>query len=112
MMKDELIKKILQLVESAENFTMTNAPLYVKELLEYSAWKYTFLIKCGWVPVIVFFILAVIFFNLMKEEIAEVFLVLWGFSIVLWLIITPYSYFSLKKIEKAPRVFLIEQLKR
>ncbi len=111
-MKDELIKKILQLVESAENFTITNAPLYAKELLEYSAWKYSILIHWGWVPVIVFFILAIIFFTLMKEEIADFFLVLWGFSIVIWLMVVPYSYFSLKKIEKAPRVFLIEELKR
>ena len=74
-MENELIKKILQLVESAESFTITNAPLYAKELLEYSAWKYGMLIHWSWVPVIVFLLLTILYLHF-NEDVAEVFMVL------------------------------------
>lgn len=111
-MNEELTKKLIQLIESAQNFTVENAPLYAKELLAYGAFDHTLWMWISGVVGVLLFILSIAMF---LTEIAEgvvigsvlVFLMVIGFGVSS---VTNYS--ELKKIEKAPRVYILEKLKK
>jgi hypothetical protein len=116
MKKEELLEKslakILEYLEKAESFTVENAPLYVKELLEYEAWRSLNLMTLG-----LFACLAPVIGYLLHKKRhpqcqpgdfpRELLL----FLVPLGVFVFICHYDTYNKIQKAPRVFLINHLK-
>lgn len=110
---DKIIDKILQYAEMAEKFASSEVPQYVKEYLEYEAWYHQMWIYWGFVPCLVLIVLA-LFFSTRKDS-SEDEICVSGVSVVFCffaaLITVPHSFVQLKKIEKAPRVYILENLR-
>lgn len=111
---DLIVERLLKYADSAEAFASKEIPAYVKEFMEYEAWYHQQWIYWGFVPFVVFLILALCSPALCKDDESPS-LAAFGcaclFLAVAFLTV-PHSYLKLKKIEKAPRVYLIETLRR
>jgi len=115
MKKEDLLEKslekILEYLEKAEAFTIENAPLYVKELLEYDSWYHLTLI---FIIILAFTIFLAIFMMLIKKEKHDAVDFVGALLILFSIVSLPFaahSFFKYNKIQKAPRVYLLEELR-
>ena len=119
MNKEELIKKffekLLNYAESAEQFMAGNAPRYVEELLTYGAieaitWGSTY----AALSLLCVVISAIMFRIMLKEQEPAVLMgVLFAGSLfVLGCVATLEYSLDYAKIKNAPRVYILEQIRK
>ena len=117
MQKEELIdkffEKLLQYADGAEKFAVENAPLYIEELLTFGAIEASFWL---WISVFfsVLFISTIIIACLaIEDEYAQALTIaLCAISFFLSSIALSCNFIDLQKIKHAPRVYVIEQLRK
>ncbi len=115
-MNEELNKKLIELIESAQSFTMENAPLYAKELLEYGVFSNGIAIVILSIPVI-FLSLCIIRIFINKEEDInrachrEDRIFTCVLFLIMFLILLIIPVIEIVKVKIAPRVYILEKLK-
>ena len=112
---DLFLNKALQYLESAEAFASKEIPIYVEELLKYEVFYHEMWLYWGFIPFLFLLFLTGIFSCTKSTNNDEtLFAPLIGTTIFFMLAIAtvPHSYMQLKKIEMAPRVYLLQNLRR
>ena len=120
-MNKELQEYLLKTLKQSVDFTLEQAPIIAKEMLIFDAWEAKVWL---FIPVLVFLaatVLAALFGYLANKSDNEVnseffaflmgtncLIVMGGFIFIIFS--TPSAYFKLKKIETAPKYYLIEKL--
>lgn len=109
---NQLADFLLTTLQQTKDFAIEQAPLVVQETLAYDAWEMFFGIKVVLVILLVTFVLFLIALKVDKDNdgfsfTSFVFLVV---AILVNLVIIPCNYSKLKKIEMAPRAYLLEKL--
>lgn len=109
----DVLEKVLQYAQAAENFVVENAPQYVKEFLEYEAWYHQQWIYFGFIPFLLLLGLGMFIACLKKNE--EEFLGIMGGAAIFFtlaIFTVPHSWVKLNKIRIAPRVYIIDSLRK
>ena len=110
---DQFLDKALQYLESAEAFTTREVPLYVEELLNYAAFKESaYLILFLVLTAATFFILVMTVKDQSNMEDKLVCGAIIGLLSLIPVLFTINSAHELYKIKYAPRVYLVEYLKK
>ena len=117
MQKEELIdkffEKLLQYADGAEKFAVENAPLYIDELLTFGAIEASFWL---WISLFfsVLFISNIVFaWFAIKDECAQALVIaLCAISFILSFVNLSCKFIDLQKIKHAPRVYIVEQLRK
>lgn len=109
---EEVLPKIVKYLEDAGDFIGREAPLYVKELLTYEAWYHQQWVIWGFIPFLILIALVVLTSFASKTD--DAFSTCLFFAVVFFFVAlttVPHSYVQLNKIEKAPRVYLLEHIR-
>jgi hypothetical protein len=110
---DEFLNRALKYLDSAEAFVKSEVPDFIRQYLEYEAFYHQQWVTWGFVPFIIFMALMILIIFAKKD--AEEFMgAAFGALLFLFLGImtVPHSYLKLKKIQMAPKVYLIEALRK
>jgi hypothetical protein len=115
-MSEELTNKLLQYLNSGEVFLKEQAPDYVNQWMAFAMWDAYF----GLIVSIVFFLLSIVailgglYFVERSGDASEMFgavLVIFGsITFLVSAFCIPCSYSNLKKLELAPKVYMLESL--
>jgi formate-dependent nitrite reductase membrane component NrfD len=106
-MTEQLVAEIISLIKDSKEFVVGQAPSVIQQMLAYGAWDAKFAMWVFGIAVAIGLIL--IFTDI----------VLWGnsagviigcFIVIVCGICMAYNFSTLKKIEIAPKVYLLEQL--
>lgn len=119
MSKEQLIgkssEKLLQYAESGSYFLQDQAPVYVEELLSFGVINNTIGLVVS--TIITLILLGLIIFLMYEnhtkqyEDYRSLGSFFCSVALLLSLVFAIGSYLELKKIEVAPRVYIVEQLK-
>ncbi len=113
-MNEQLQAKLLEYLNSGEAFVREQAPEYVNQALTFYAWDAAFDLRVCLCFAIVGFLLLVSGLILSRdynsEGTAMVFSIFGLLALIFGLIGSTVDYSNLKKIELAPKVFLVEKL--
>ena len=112
-MKNELIDKLLELVNNTQDFFTAQTPEYIRQLLAYDIWAHTVGAYVGTALLVIAFIslIGLLFAIHNKEDnwqIASALILMATFIIGMVIFIS--CTFTLKKIEIAPKVYIIDYL--
>jgi hypothetical protein len=112
---DEFLGRALKYLDSAEAFVKSEVPDFIRQYLEYEAFYHRMWVTWGFVPFGIFIIITIGILFACKDKFED--LVAGGFVAALFFLFlafmtVPHSYFKLKKIEMAPKVYLIEALRK
>jgi len=109
-----ILDKVLQYAQNAEEFVVREAPQYVKEFLEYEAFYHQQWVTWGSIPFILFLAITVALSCLKKKDPEESFSACLGaiFFLFVAIMTVPHSWMKLNKIKLAPRVYIIDSLRK
>lgn len=115
-MNDQLQKKLLEWMNNGEAFVKEQAPDYVNQAMAYYAWdaQRDFILGLWYLGIAGLFLLLLLYtVNKRRYELEVLtfvsFLCVLGFTIT-GSISTYFGYSSMKKIEIAPKVFIVDKL--
>jgi len=122
-MKDETINKftdkLLQYMQGAEDFLTSETPEYVKQLLEFSYWEATIDIILAWSIFLSFAVVFIMGRVLYKKGYGDVGMpvtIMGGTLGLFMLCLAPFvsadRFKIIMKIKTAPKVFIIDQLRK
>jgi len=112
---DKLVERLLHYLDSAEAFAGKEIPAYVTEYLSYEAWYHQQWVLWGWIPFLLSFALFLVLQFATTKADDEL---RWGCFMlsIFWLFLcmatVPHSYFKLHKLKIAPRVYMVEELRK
>ena len=113
MKKEKLInkffEKLLNYADKAESFASDQVPFYVEEMLKFGAYEATTWFWIGLGALILFLAMALIMMMIAEDVFI---LILFFVPVIVFLLLTVNSYLTIKKIEIAPRVYIVEELKK
>ena len=109
-MKDELFKKVIEIIEKTETFVVGQAPDVVQQFFNYELWLNKATLYLG----IAFIIVGVLAFFISLPFDDEWWLPIVAFFIITLIMAGPIciwvGYTDLKKLEIAPKVYLIDKV--
>lgn len=111
---DKLIDRLWSYLDSAEAFLGKEIPIYVTEYLQYEAWYHQQWLMWGFTPFLVFTAIAFVLAGLVKDAEDSALSCIVGAAVFLFFAIltVPHSWVKLNKIKMAPRVYLMEELRK
>ena len=117
MNKDKLIEqffeKLLKYADGAEKFTSDNAPLYIEELLTFGKIEASFGLLSSLLLLVLSISIAIVSCLVFESEVVRVASFVFGApAFVISSIYLPCNFLTLQKIKHAPRVYIMEQLRK
>jgi len=109
-----ILEKVLQYAQAAEDFVVSEAPKYVREFLEYEAWYHQQWVTWGFIPFLIFLTITIFIVCCKKNGEDEFSASIAGalFFLFIALMTVPHSWVKLNKIRLAPRVYIIDSLRK
>jgi hypothetical protein len=111
-MKEELTNKLLEYLSNFEQFTKAELPEVAKQILEIGMYEAKLCILIGVILLIIGLVLAYLSTKVDDYSgLAVTFPVVSGICITISVILLPCSIVNIKKIEIAPKVYLIDYVR-
>lgn len=106
--------KLLEYLNSAEIFLKANVPDFVQQFITYESWKAEMWYKFMFILLIILIVIQVInmiftAFDKYSDSNAPTIILCTGIVGTIVVFMTISAYFDIKKLEMAPKVFMIER---
>lgn len=113
----KLLEKFISYLENTESFLADQAPDFIQQLAAYYTWETVFNFYCAVGILVISIILLIVSVKVVKKSSyasdAELFagigIIVSAVVIIISIFILPQQYSDIKKIELAPKVFLLEK---
>lgn len=109
---DQLFSELLKLIQNTGTFINAETPDFIRQLLEYQAWTYTMNIWISSIGVIflIFFLIMTVKLRDDFEIFSQIGSIFGIFFLIISMIIGFKSFYNLRKIEVAPKVYIVDYL--
>ena len=106
---EKLITKFISYLDNLDVFMADQLPDFCKQLLEFSTFEHTLWM---WVclAIVIFLIIGGIIVILYESDACPIIIIFWILFLIPASICSVDNFVQLKKIEKAPKVYLLEKL--